>query len=74
MSWKDVGSRSFVSYAQFRFRVPPTYYLYRFRNYYVLHIPGLFDREFPEAVLKIAKFIQAQLKLNVRKYKVIIIS
>ena len=50
------------------------YPLYRFRNYYVLHIPGFFDREFPEAVLKIAKFIQAQLKLNVRKYEVIIIS
>ena len=38
------------------------------------YISPFFDREFPEAVLKIAKFIQAQLELNLRKYKVIIIS
>ena len=62
-SCHDVGRSSFVSYAQIRV---PTLTIYTgLGTTTTYYISPFFDREFPEAVLKIAKFIQAQLKLNV---------
>ena len=52
----------------------PTLTIYTGLGTTTYYISPFFDRELPKAVLIIAKFIQAQLKLNVLTYEMIIIS